>query len=262
MLTVTGLALLGGIWLSPACPNSLQITNTTVGAISNSAELSLCVSRATLIRGADGDLKLVLNYVQTTPSCLNYPNGLSPDLSYNLLAKGYRGCWSLYPPSHPVAIINIGSPSRHQISNALKSFKPIQPRILVRPNIHLQVGNRLNFSSTAKTHTVSCKILGLSCQVRFTPKNHNWQIGQIKSKVAKPSFLLNQSGWLSANLSVLFSVEYRFIGLSNWSAVKPGIISNAPTLRLHAGLIPTKPPTSRNPRLVDKPCGNTPRWGC
>lgn len=262
MLTISGLALLGGIWLSPACPSSLQITNTTVGAISNSAELLLCVSKAALIRGTDGNLKLVLNSVQTAPSCLVYPNGLSPDLSYNLLAKGYRGCWSLYPPGQPLAIINIGSPSRQKITNALKSFSPIQPRILVKPNTDLQVGNRLYFSSTAKTHTLSCKILGLSCQVRFTPKNYNWQIGQIKSKAARPSFLLNQPGWLSANLAVLYSVEYRFLGLSNWALVKPGILSNAPTVRLHAGLIPTEPPTTRIPRLVDKPCGNTPRWGC
>lgn len=262
MLTISGLALLGGIWLSPTCPGSLQISNATVGAISNSTELQLCVRKATLITGSDGSLKLILNAAAAKPSCLIYPNGLSPDLSYDLLTNGYTGCWSLYPPSQPIALVNIGSPSRQQIAGALKSFKPARPRILVKPSQDLQVADRLYFSTTARAHTVTCKMLTLNCQVRFTPKSYLWRIDQTKSKLAKPNFLLSQPGWLAVSLAVSYGVEYRFVGLTNWSTVRPGIISNAPPLQLKIALIPTEPPRARIPRLVDKPCGNTPRWGC
>lgn len=262
MLTLSGLTLLAGIWLSPTCPTNFQITNTTVGAISNSSELLICVKDSTLIRGEDGNLKLVLNSSQQGPTCLVYPNGLSPDLSLDLLSKGYRGCWSLYPPSQSIAIVNIGKPDRQQISSALKTFRPTQPRILVKPNQGLFVGDVLNFSQTAKTQVIKSKLLNLPCQIRFTPKSYSWLIGQSRFRTAQPRYLLKEQGLLSASLAVSYSIEYRFSGLTSWTTVRPSIISRAPSVRLTVGILPTEPPKRKVPRLVDKPCGLAPRWGC
>lgn len=262
MLTLSGLTLLAGIWLSPNCPTSFQITNTTVGAISKSSELLVCVRNSTLIRGEDGNLKLVLNASKLGPTCLVYPNGLSPDLSFDLLSKGYRGCWSLYPPSQPIAIVNIGKPDRQQISSALKTFRPTQPRILVKPNQGLLVGDVLNFSQTAKMQVIKTKLLDLPCQVRFTPRSYAWLIGQTRFRTAQLRYVAKEPGSLSASLTVSYGIEYRFAGLTSWSTVRPGLISNAPTIRLNIGVIPIEPPNRKVPRLVDKPCGLTPRWGC
>lgn len=262
MLTIASLALLGGLWFSPSCPTNLQITNTTVGAITNSTELLLCVSKAKLIRGSDGGLKLVLNSLESVPSCLIYPNGLSPDLTYDVLSKGYLGCWSLYPPSQVIAIVNVGRPSRQQIQNALKTFKPAQPRILVKPNRDLIVGKTLQFSNTAKTGIAACKMLTLACQVRFTPSRFSWQIGASKSRFGNPQYKLLDSGWLTANLAVLYKVAYRFLELTNWITVAPGVFSSAPTVKLLIDGLPEEPPVKRTPRLVDKPCGGVSTWGC
>ena len=262
MFTLSGLTLLAGIWFSQGCPASLQVTDTSVGAISNSAELTLCVSRSTLIRGSDGKLKLVLNANQSAPTCLIYPNGLSPDLSYDLISKGYRGCWSLYPPSEPIAIVNVGKAPRIQLSSAFKSFKPSQPRILVSPTKNLLVGDTVLFSHNARSQVVSGVLLGLPAQVRFTPKTYLWQIGQLKSKLAKQSYQLSVAGQITANLVVGFGLEYKFPGLSAWATVQPNIKLNAPTVQLNVTQVPVEPPRKRIPRLVDQPCGIAPRWGC
>ena len=262
MLTVSGLALLAGIWLSPSCPANLQLTDTTVGAITNSEALLLCVSRSVLIKGTDGNLKLVINSNQTSPSCLVYPNGLSPDLTYALISSGHVGCWSLYPPSQPIAIVNIGKPNQAELAKALKSFRPTQPRIIVSPRTDLVIGIAVNFSSTTRVETINCKLLGLNCQVRFTPRGYLWQIGALKTKLQKPSLLLKETGFVPVNLSVNFSVEYRFIGLSNWVLVRPNVWSTAPSVRLNVGAVPTEPPNHRAPRLVNKPCVSANRWGC
>ena len=250
-----------GLWQQEPCPPALSQTNTTIGALSNSQQLSLCVSDSVLVKGKDGSLTLVMNSTSSAPRCLVYPNGLSPDLTLNLLQSGHIGCWSLYPPSEPIAIVNVGTPSNTLAHTLLKNFRPLQPRILYTPKTGLVTDTKVVFSSTAKVETQKCQLLGLSCQVRFTPISYSWKLGSETSKLARPALLV-KAGRLRATLTVAYKIEYVFPGLTSWRTVKPNIISNANPVDLVVADAPSPTSTPRAPRLVYRPCQRTSDWGC
>lgn len=250
-----------GLWLQEPCPPALSQTNTTIGALSNSQQLSLCVSDSVLVKGQDGTLTLVMNSTSTAPRCLVYPNGLSPDLTLNLLQSGHIGCWSLYPPSEPIAIVNVGTPSNTLARSLLKNFRPMQPRILYTPKTSLVSDTKVVFSSTAKVEVQKCQMLGLSCQVRFTPLTYSWKLGSATSKLARPNLMV-QAGRLRATLTVSYKVEYVFPGLTSWRMVKPNLSSNANPVDLLVSDMPSPTSTPRVPRLVYRQCQRSSDWGC
>jgi hypothetical protein len=268
MLLLTSL-IVSGLWQqAPACPAAFSFTNTTVGAISDSAELSLCVSSAVLIKGSNGSVSLAIGTNgSSAPRCLIYPNGLSPDLMSSLLQSGHVGCWSLYPPNQPIAIVNVGKPSQTKLNQALKSFRPSQPRIFVKPNSGIMVASRVQLSSSASQQLIKTKLLGLQAQVRFKPLSYKWQIVNSANTVttstaSQPSFIASAAGRVQVNLSVCYSIEYLFSGLSSWTRVRPNIYSTAVPIAFQVGQ-EFKPPVSQIPRLVAKPCSTQVlRWGC
>jgi hypothetical protein len=260
MLLLASLLLSSSAWsAAPSCPAAFSVVNTTVGAISNSSSLSLCVSKAVFVKGTNGSLNLVLGSVSNSaPRCLVYPNGLSLDLTFSLLSSGHVGCWSLYPPNQYLAIVNLGKPSQARLQSALKSFRPETPRIFLKPTSNIQIGSTIQFYSSAKTQTLTTKLLSLPAQIRFKPLRYRWQINQgallRSSALAKPTFSPSDSGNGRASLSVYYSVEYLFTGLTSWTAVKPDLVSNANPVSFQVGSKP--PPITSNapPRLVNSPC--------
>ena len=253
-------ALLLGLAHLSGCPNSFSQTNTSVGAISDSKELTLCVSNSYLVRGTNGSLTLVLNSGQTAPKCLIYPNGLSSDMAFDLLSSGHTGCWSLYPPTEPISIVNVGKPSQAKIQSALKSFRPLQPRILVAPAKTVTLGVAFQFSNSAKVEIQKGSLLNLPLEVRFRPVGFRWGFAgktySTSSFVSSPT----EAGSYLATLSVTFSIEYRFPNLVSWRLVKPNLISMATPI----SVLVAKPDSlsKQKPKLVDKPCFNPQRWGC
>lgn len=263
MLLMASLLLIGGSWSQQSCPANFSSAETTLGAISNSASLTVCVRNSVMVRGSNGSLKLVLkSTTSTAPKCLIYPNGLSPDLTLSLLQSGHTGCWSLYPPSQPVAIVNVGKPSAPKINSALNNFRPKVPKIFVSPGNRVLENTNLQFGSSASTQVIKTSLLGLNAQVRFTPVAYNWNIELFKSKQARPRFLAQEAGFISASLTVHYGVEYVFPGLTNWQRVYPNILSNAQPIDVTVLGSLTPNPTPQSPRLVLEPCLTSSRWGC
>jgi len=268
MLLLTSL-LVSTLWhQAPACPPTFSVTSTTVGAVSDSAELLLCVSNAILVKGSNGSISLAIGAPSSTaPRCLVYPNGVNPDLMSSLLQSGHVGCWSLYPPSQPIAIVNVGKPSQTKLISALKSFRPTTPRIFLKPSSGILVGMNLQLTSSAGLQLVKTKLLGLAAQVRFKPISYKWQIvdsvGLASSfSTAQPSYQTKFKGYVQVNLAVSYSIEYLFSGLTSWTRVRPNILTNAHPVTL---LVIEKelPPITHIPRLVAKPCfPSFKAWGC
>ena len=270
MLILATLLLSTTSWASaPSCPTAFSAVNTTLGAISDSSQLNLCVSKATLIKGSNGSVSLVVgSQVNNSPRCLVYPNGLSLDLTFGLISSGHVGCWSLYPPNQPVAIVNVGRPSQSRIYSALKSFRPQIPRISLKPSRGIEVGTKILASSSAKVETIKTKLLTLPAQIRFKPVRYSWQIRQVGQSVfssVSPTFAFtpNTGGDALATLNVWYSIEYSFTGLTSWTLVKPNILLAASPVAFQVGS-PVNPEKSKDPpRLVNKPCltGST-AWRC
>lgn len=261
MLLIASILLSTSSWVSaPSCPSAFSVLNTSVGAISDSTQLNVCVSRAVMVKGVSGSLNLIVGTKSSTaPQCLVYPNGLSFDLTYSLLSSGHVGCWSLYPPSQRVAVINVGRPNQARLQSALRSFRPEVPRIFFKPVANIQIGTLVQFSSTAKTQSIKTKMLTLPTQIRFKPVRYRWSIGQgglppKLSSLASPTFTPTIKGDGLANLALYYSVEYSFTGITAWTSVKPDILVNVPRVRFQVGSINTPETAQEPPRLVNKPC--------
>lgn len=267
MPVLASLALLTGWAMGTSCPGTFLTNNTTVGSITSSRALSLCVSHAQLISGTNGSLTLIIGGANSTaPRCLIYPNGLSPDLTFQLLQSGHVGCWSLYPPGQPVTIVNVGVPSATRIQSALKQFKPDTPRILVTARAPFAIGSVIPFSSIANTKLISTKLLSLPLQVRFKPVDYSWQLLPSKRAFSSAKFIWKADilGQVQIGLKVSYSAEYLFSGITSWRRVQPNIIMNALPLTLQIRPLPEPPEQHREiPRLVSGPCkSGSVAWGC
>jgi len=254
--------------MAPSCPAAFSSVSTTIGAVSDSAELTLCAAKASLVRGSNGSLTLVVgSQTSTAPKCLVYPNGLSLDLTHSLLSSGHVGCWSLYPPNQSIAIVNIGRPSKVKLQSALKSFKPETPKIFYRPANGIEVGTQVEFSSSAKNQILKTKLVNMPAQIRFKPTKYKWSfIGGAKTQVSsasKPKYIPAIPGDARALLAVSYSVEYLFTGLTSWNGVKPDLILNANPVAFTVGSNQPPQTTKGPPRLVNSPCvvGSS-AWRC
>lgn len=267
---LASIVLSSSAWVaSPSCPAAFSAVNTTIGAISNSSQLNVCVSKATVVKGSNGSVNLVIgSQVSNAPKCLVYPNGLSLDLTFGLLSSGHVGCWSLYPPYQPVAIVNVGRPSQTKLQSVRKSFRPDTPRIFMKPEKNVQVGTNVIFSSSAKTQIINTKLLSLPAEIRFKPIRYRWEISQgggipKLSNLSKPSFVPTLAGDAKATLYVTYSLEYLFTGLTNWVRVRPDILLNASPLSFKVGGDKVPEPAKEPPRLVNKPCElGSKAWRC
>jgi hypothetical protein len=261
MLVLASILLGSASWsAAPSCPTAFSVVNTTVGAISDSYQLNLCVSKATFIKGTNGSLTLVLgNQVSTAPRCLVYPNGLSLDLTFSLLSSGHVGCWSLYPPNQSVAIVNVGKPSQVTLRSALRSFRPEIPRIFYSPTKGIEVGDSVFFQSSAKVQNLKTKLLTLPAQIRFKPLRYRWTFVEgskttKNSASAKPVITQTSAGIAKASLTVSYSIEYLFNGLTSWTLVKPDLVVNANPVSFKVGHIEPPEPNLGPPRLVSSEC--------
>jgi len=270
MLVLASIVLSSSAWVaSPSCPPAFSMVNTTVGAISNSTQLNLCVSKATLVKGSNGSVNLVLGApVSDAPRCLVYPNGLSLDLTFGLLSSGHVGCWSLYPPYQSVAIVNVGRPNQTKLQSVLKSFRPEVPRIFMKPERNLQVNTNVLFYSSAKSQVTKTKLLTLPAQIRFKPIRYRWGISQggelpKVSSLVKSTFKPVVVGDGKATLAVTYSIEYSFTGLTNWARVRPDILLNAVPVNFKVGGDMVPELAKEPPRLVNKPCElGSKAWRC
>ena len=269
MLLLASMVLASSAWATaPSCPSAFNSLNTTIGAITDSTELRLCASKALLVKGANGSLSLILgSSANSAPSCLVYPNGLNPDLTFGLLSSGHIGCWSLYPPTQAIAMVNIGKPNQAKLQAALKTFRPAIPRIFKKPNTSILVGTKISFASSASSQLTKTKILNLPAQVRFIPITYKWsfRLGAQQlnaSKLPKPAIKAIRVGNMTTDLSMTYSVEYTFPGLVPWTQVTPNLILNASPINF---LVVENPPDISNqpPRLVKEPCSfGSIKWRC
>jgi hypothetical protein len=270
MLLLASIALVTSSWTAaPSCPTAFGSLSTTIGAVTSSSQLTLCASQALLVRGSNGSLNLVLGSSGSiSPRCLVYPNGLSLDLTHSLLSSGHVGCWSLYPPSQTLAIVNVGKPSEAKVQSALKVYKPEMPKIFYKPSKAIQVGTRVSFSTSAKLQILKTTVLGLPAQIRFKPSRFRWTFlapwdRPKTSSLSKPTYIPLASGDTKVTLTVSYSVEYSFTGVTPWRLVKPDIVINAGPLTLWASSGETPKSLKGPPKLVNSPCvlGST-DWRC
>ena len=268
MPLLTTALLASAAWFSaPSCPLPLASNRTTVGAITSSTALSVCVSNSKLVEGTNGSMILVIgSSASPSPRCLIYPNGLSPDLAFSLLDSGHIGCWSLYPPGQVVTIVNLNTPSQASIQAALKSFKPDAPRIKVKPGSEVPIGTSLSFTSTAATKMIRSVLLNLPLQVRFKPGSYYWRLTPVNKTFSSAGALwkADRVGSIQMEHRVSYSVEYSFVGLTPWRIVKPNIVMTASPMSLlvRQGEVPPKE-IKRIPRLVGGPCqAGKNLWGC
>jgi hypothetical protein len=269
MLLLASITLASSAWAAaPSCPSAFSSVSTTIGAVSNSSQLTLCASKALLVKGSNGSLNLIIgSQTSSAPRCLVYPNGLSLDLTHSLLSSGHIGCWSLYPPNQAIAIVNVGKPSQVKLQSALKAYKPEIPKIFLRPSKGIQVKDQVSFSSSARTQTLKSRLLGLAAQIRFKPTKYKWTfVAGSKTKTsatAKPIYIPASAGDVRVLLAVSYSVEYIFEGVTGWNIVKPDLVSNANQVAFNVGSV--IPPTGSKgpPKLVNEPCspGST-AWRC
>lgn len=270
MLLLASIALASSSWATaPTCPSAFSSVSTTIGAVSNSTQLTLCASKALLVKGSNGSLNLVIgSQTSTAPKCLVYPNGLSLDLTHSLLSSGHVGCWSLYPPSQSIAIVNIGRPTQVKLQSALRAFKPEIPKIFLRPSKGIQIGEQVSFSSSARIQILKTRLLGLTAQIRFKPTKYKWSFvtggsAAKTSSLDKPVYVAASSGDVRALLAVSYSVEYIFEGITGWRAVKPDLLTNANQVMFNVGS--ANPPKSDKgpPKLVNSPCSiGSNAWRC
>jgi hypothetical protein len=270
MLLLATVLLSSTSWLAdPSCPPAFSSLNTTIGAISDSTQLNLCVSKAIFVKGTNGSLTLILGSGSSNaPRCLVYPNGLSLDLTFSLLSSGHVGCWSLYPPNQTVSIVNVGRPSQSMLYSAMKSFRPQTPLIFVKPAKNIKVGTKVILYSSAKSEVLNTKLLSLPAQIRFRPIKYRWRISQgglkaVSSVLAKTTFVPTIKGDGLASLAVTYSIEYSFTGLTSWSSVQPNILLNASPNRFSVVSEEVPKRAKEPPRLVNRPCssGST-AWRC
>ena len=268
MPLLTSALLLSSTWLMASpCPAPLSYLRTTVGAITNSSALSVCVSSARFVEGTNGSMNLVIgSSASPSPRCLNYPNGLSPDLAFSLLDNGHVGCWSLYPPGQVVTIVNLSTPSQTSIQAALRNFKPDVPRIGVKPRAVSLIGTSLTFSLTASVKQIKATLLNLPLLVRFKPASYFWRLSPNNKTYssAAPIWKSDIAGSYQMENKVSFGVEYSFVGLTPWRTVKPNITVSAVPMSLTVKSLRIPPEEPKQiPRLVGGPCANDKDlWGC
>ncbi len=163
--------------------------------------------------------------------------------------------------------MNIGRPSKVKLQSALKSFKPETPKIFLKPAKGIEVGTQVQFSASAKDQVLKTKLLNLAAQIRFKPTKYKWSFvegtKQQISSLSKPKYIPTSPGAKSALLTVSYSVEYLFTGLTNWNVVKPDLVINASPVAFTVGAAEPPKTTSGPPRLVNSPCsvGST-AWRC
>jgi hypothetical protein len=124
------------------------------------------------------------------------------------------------------------------------------------------------FSSSAKPETIKTKLLTLPAQIRFRPVRFSWQVLQgglkpITSNQSSWTFAPSVRGSAQVSLSVWYSIEYSFTGLTSWTQVKPniGLVASPVSFQVDSAAVPENPKDP--PRLVSQPCllGST-AWRC
>jgi hypothetical protein len=264
-MLVAAIALVAGL----SCPKDFGVLDTTIGAFNTSSALNVCAAKAQVF-SSGGKIVLVLGGSETRPQCLVYPGGRTPDLA-RLLLSDHVGCFSLYPPSQPVAIVNLGSVASPKLSSAMAKFAPALVRSFVSSPKTL-VGQKVSFSSNASATTVRATLLGLPIKARFKVASTNWHFDfsdgtVVASSAAKPSFVMRLSGQHTAKLQAGFYGSFQIVGNSVWHSV-PGVIVLLAAPIAFEGLSitdPSHPPTAkhRRPVLVARDCLVDPQaFGC
>ena len=243
---------------------------TTIGAFNTSSALNVCASKAEVF-SSGGKIVLVLGGAIDRPQCLNYPGGRSPDLT-SLLLSDHIGCFSLYPPSQPVAVINLGSADSPKLSTAMAKFAPASVRSFVSAPF-TAVGQKVSFSSTARALLLRATLLGLPVKAHFALAATSWQFdfaggSKTLSAAQSPSFVMTRVGAHIAKFEASFAASFQIVGSPAWHSV-PGLIKKSAEPLSFSGvasLTPTVPPTPghhRRPVLVARDCDKAlTEFGC
>jgi len=264
-MLVAAIALVAGL----SCPKDFGVLDTTIGAFNTSSALNVCAAKAQVF-SSGGKIVLVLGGSETRPQCLVYPGGRTPDLA-SLLLSDHVGCFSLYPPSQPVAIVNLGSGASPKLSSAMAKFAPAMVRSFVSSPKTL-VGQKVSFSSNASATTLRATLLGLPIKARFEVASIIWRFefsnaSVVATSASKPSFVMRVAGQHAAKLQAGFSGSFQIVGNPVWHRV-PGVILRTAAPIVFEGLSatePSEPPAAkhRRPVLVARDCRVDPQaFGC
>ncbi len=231
--------------------------DTTIGAFNTSSTLNVCASKAEVF-SSGGKIVLVLGGAVDRPRCLNYPGGRAPDLT-TLLLSNHVGCFSLYPPTQPVAVVNLGGISSPKLSTAMAIFAPALVRSFVSSPTTL-LGQKVSFSSTAISSSFRATLLGLPIKAHFELAATNWKFvffdGVTTASAARyPGFTMNRLGAHLAKLQVSFAASFQIVGSAIWHNVA-GVINRSAEPLPFVGLEAAPPSKSqhRRPVLVARDC--------
>jgi len=233
------------------------VLETTIGAFNTSSALNICASKAEVF-SSGGKIVLVLGGTLERPRCLNYPGGRAPDLT-SLLLSDHVGCFSLYPPTQSVAVVNLGGIASPKLSSAMAKFAPALVRSFVSPPTTV-LGQKVAFSSTASSSLVRGTLLGLPIKAHFGLAATNWQFnfadGAVSTSNARyPSLVMNRVGAHTAILQVGFASSFQILGSQIWHNVA-GVISRSAQPLSFFGLeaLPPAKSSHRRPVLVARDC--------
>lgn len=261
-MLVAAIALFAGL----SCPKDFGVLETTIGAFNTSSALNICASKAEVF-SSGGKIVLVLGGTLERPRCLNYPGGRAPDLT-SLLLSDHVGCFSLYPPTQSVAVVNLGGIASPKLSSAMAKFAPALVRSFVSPPTTV-LGQRVAFSSTASSSLVRGTLLGLPIKAHFGLAATNWQFnfadGAVSTSSARyPSLVMNRVGAHTAKLQVGFASSFQILGSQIWHSVA-GVISRSAQPLPFYGIeaLPPAKSSHRRPVLVARDCDKAlSAYGC
>lgn len=131
-------------------------------------------------------------------------------------------------PAKTVSVLS-GSPASNSNANEAANFSPDDSSAAVSPSNNLSTGETATFFSDPKVHYRLGSVLGRSAQVRFSPIAANWKFGDGSTSNGSQATHVFSNGRFDVEVTITYSVSYRFAGQGPWLA-DPGQIEMPATV--------------------------------
>lgn len=113
----------------------------------------------------------------------------------------------------------ITKPASKNVTSASANFTPTSVAASVYPSNQLGVGQLATFVTSAVVHYRSGTLLAIPTEVRFTPVEIEWDLGDGFTGTGQSlNFAYEQMGTFAVLLRVRYEVSYRYKGTQGWIA--------------------------------------------
>jgi hypothetical protein len=118
-------------------------------------------------------------------------------------------------PAKTVSVLS-GSPGSNVNANEVANFSPDDSSAAVSPSNNLTTGQSATFFSDPKVHYRLGSVLGRSAQVRFSPIGAAWTFGDGSTANGDKATHVFTNGKFDVEVTITYSVSYRFAGQGPW----------------------------------------------